>query len=133
MRYVLLHHRTPPGYPRPNHWDFMLETTEGDLWTWALEEEPVAGRTIAAERLANHRAAYLTYEGPVSGDRGEVRRIDAGTYELLAESNAEFVVRLSGDQLGGRLRLSKEETAPDAQRWIVDCSGLSNSGSSAAR
>ena len=32
-RFVVLRHETPPGYPRPPHYDLMLEQ-EGGLWTW---------------------------------------------------------------------------------------------------
>jgi hypothetical protein len=33
---------------------------------------------FSAASLSDHRAAYLTYEGPVSGDRGSVRRLWTG-------------------------------------------------------
>ena len=33
-RYVILQHDTPPGYPRPLHWDLMLEQGR-TLRTWA--------------------------------------------------------------------------------------------------
>ncbi|MFT5422297.1 MAG: hypothetical protein ACI89L_000054 [Phycisphaerales bacterium] len=32
-----------------------------------------------AERIADHRAVYLDYEGPVSGGRGRVTRLASGT------------------------------------------------------
>ncbi len=81
-RFVVLRHETPPGHERPTHWDFMLEAG-GVLRTWALAEAPCRGRAIAAEELAEHRLAYLEYEGDVSGGRGSVVRWDAGTYEVL--------------------------------------------------
>lgn len=33
------------------------------------------------EEAADHRREYLTYEGPISGDRGHVRRVAAGRIE----------------------------------------------------
>jgi hypothetical protein len=32
--------------------------------------------------LANHRRAYLEYEGEISGNRGRVSRIEEGTYQI---------------------------------------------------
>lgn len=75
-RYVILTHDHPFL-----HWDFMLEG-DGVLRTWRLLEEPVAGRTVRAEALPDHRDAYLDYEGPVSGGRGSVVQWDHGTYDV---------------------------------------------------
>jgi hypothetical protein len=62
------------------HWDLMVEVgPDGPLRTWAIDAEPVPGRDLPARALADHRRDYLTYEGPVSGGRGEVRRWDEGT------------------------------------------------------
>jgi hypothetical protein len=113
-RFVLLHHEMPAGRARPPHWDLMLEFGAA-LRTWALDEEPQIGRTIAARSLSDHRLEYLTYEGPVSGDRGSVSQWDAGAYELLAESDGKLVVRLAGVRLSAVATL--EITAGDDQRW----------------
>jgi hypothetical protein len=32
------------------------------------------------DRLPDHRRVYLDYEGPISGGRGEVVRVEAGTF-----------------------------------------------------
>jgi hypothetical protein len=110
----------PEGSARPLHWDLMLETG-GILRTWALPAEPAAGTAMIAESLADHRLAYLDYEGPLSADRGEVARWDRGVWELLDESSGddepggELVARLRGEKLLGRLTLSRQPAAP--QRW----------------
>ena len=49
------------------------------LKTWACREPPQAGVEIPCEALADHRLAYLDYEGPISGGRGSVTRWDRGT------------------------------------------------------
>jgi hypothetical protein len=104
-RFVVLEHSTPPGNSRPLHWDFMLES--GDvLRTWALAAEPSTGPVVPAELLPDHRMAYLDYEGPVSGGRGTVRRWDAGSYEVVAETDDSLVLALSGQRLSGTARLS---------------------------
>lgn len=100
-RFVILTHDHPHL-----HWDFMLES-DGVLRTWRLETEPEVGREISAEPLADHRIAYLDYEGPVSGNRGEVRRWDAGTYEVVGETAAELVVALRGNKVRGRATLNR--------------------------
>lgn len=118
-RYVVLQHETPQGYSRPTHWDFLFES--GDvLRTWTLAEEPSVGRAIVAELLADHRTAYLNYEGPVSGNRGTVRRWDAGTYELVSETDDVLILTLSGERLSGTVRLSA--IAVGDRRWQFEYS-----------
>jgi hypothetical protein len=118
-RYVVLRHETPAGYPRGPHFDLMLEHGEL-LRTWALEKLPAAGETVAAERLPDHRPIYLDYEGEVAGDRGSVRRVDAGEYEMIADSAAATVGRLRGGNLQGTLTLVPD--AHHSHRWRVSLS-----------
>jgi len=80
-----------------DHFDLMLESAGGTLRTWQVQRNCLAlepGETIPAARLADHRQAYLTYEGPVSQGRGSVRRVCEGTVETLAESEGRLVMRL---------------------------------------
>jgi hypothetical protein len=88
-RYVILMHDHPFL-----HWDLMLE--DGNvLRTWRLLQVPAAGRTAKAEQLADHRLAYLDYEGPVSGGRGNVARWDHGTYDAIVAGRFDCL-RLHG-------------------------------------
>ena len=87
------------------HWDFMFEAGNG-LRTWSLPSRPVPGTELTARALADHRLAYLDYEGPVSGDRGSVRRVAAGTYRALEWEPGHVRVRLAGDQLVGEVDLA---------------------------
>ena len=66
------------------HWDLMLERGEV-LRTWAIDAPIVAGVELPARALADHRRLYLEYEGPISGKRGAVRRVEEGgvTTELI--------------------------------------------------
>src|ERR1700755_874015 len=78
-RFAILEHDHPLL-----HWDFLLET--GDvLRTWRLQAPPPPGCRLSAEPLAPHRKLYLDYEGPVSGNRGQVKRFDGGTFTWLAD------------------------------------------------
>ena len=87
-RFVLLHHT---GAPDGDHYDLMLER-DGALATWRLASADVTGPAV---RIDDHRLAYLDYEGPVSDGRGEVRRIEAGTYEVDSWSAERVRVRLA--------------------------------------
>ena len=79
LRYVVLHH-TGHG---PDHFDLMVEWSPGSalLATWRITPGRGDAET-SAEQLDDHRRAYLDYEGEVSGGRGVVTRVDAGTCRL---------------------------------------------------
>ena len=115
-RFVLLRHECSGDRPRTSHWDLMLER-EGVLWTWALDrlpgswaalfgvnQEPHAATDIplTAERLGDHRLAYLDYEGSVSGGRGSVRRCGRGECDWVVVSTDHIAVQL-GEPLNGIL------------------------------
>jgi hypothetical protein len=117
-RFVVLLHETPAGFVRGTHFDLMLEDGEM-LRTWALDALPAGGESVAAEQLPDHRPLYLDFEGNVAGDRGSVRRVDAGEYELVEESSGRLIVRPNCGLLKGTLTLTK---ADDAQRWWVSLS-----------
>ncbi len=107
-RFVVLEHDW-----NGTHWDFMLEAGSG-LKTWALSAPIVAGVEIAARMLADHRPVYLSFEGPISGGRGSVRRVAEGTYHTL-EWNAEHIrVWLTGDQLVGEVDLNRSASGAES-------------------
>lgn len=109
-RFVILRHELPAGHDRETHFDLMLEMG-GVLRTWSLSELPSAGKSIPAEALPDHRLAYLTYEGPVSGNRGSVSRVEEGEFTVVAESATRLEVRLSGNSLRGNLTLRQLENS----------------------
>jgi hypothetical protein len=104
LRFVILRHETPAGDPRPGHYDLMLEQS-GVLWTWVLTRLPAGGETVIAQRLPDHRLAYLDYEGEISGGRGCVSRVESGKYEIIEASPTSLVVRLQGSSRQGVLQL----------------------------
>lgn len=115
MRYVILHHTLPDAQPRGSHYDLMLDA--GTLLrTWALDESPQPGRQFAALPLAPHRRDYLTYEGPVSGNRGSVARWDAGECLLDSDEPDKVVLRLAGAKYSGRITLQAA-----GERWAASC------------
>lgn len=87
----------------------MLET--GDvLATWQLAALPADRRDLplAARRIADHRRAYLAYEGAVSGQRGAVARVDAGEWRAIRQTEQEWEFELSGGRLAGRFLLVRQ-------------------------
>jgi hypothetical protein len=108
-RFVLLEH----DHPHP-HLDLMFEV--GDvLWTWQLFSFPLAGASGEARRIFDHRPVYLDYEGPISGNRGRVRRLERGSYDWLEQGPGRLAARLNGERLVGRLDLVQVE----GERWEV--------------
>ena len=99
---IQLHQQSPRG----DHYDLMLE--EGPvLATFELPCLPQSlqpGQTILVPRLADHRPAYLTYEGEVPGGRGHVHIVDRGRY-AGRQDGAAWVVELAGGQAAGSYRL----------------------------
>ncbi|MFO0927467.1 MAG: DNA polymerase ligase N-terminal domain-containing protein [Gemmataceae bacterium] len=100
-RFVLLEHDHPFL-----HYDLMIEV--GDvLWTWRLDVALPTGERLAASRIADHRRAYLDYEGPVSGNRGTVRRVDGGEYDWVERQADCLVLQVRGRRAVGRLVLRR--------------------------
>ncbi|MHC4443890.1 MAG: DNA polymerase ligase N-terminal domain-containing protein [Planctomycetota bacterium] len=104
------------------HWDLMFDM--GDvLATWQFPANPCpvgAGEVkypLRVSRLPDHRRAYLDYEGPLSGDRGMVRRVDGGRYTLEERSSAVWTVRMAGRLLSGRYQLTLVAGADAVWEW----------------
>ena len=104
IRFVILHHRVAGG----EHWDLMLER-DGVLVTWQLLREPAGSSSlpIPARRIGDHRIAYLEYEGPVSRDRGTVRRADSGAVTIEELTDSRCVFEAAGTRLAGRYVLAR--------------------------
>ncbi|MHC4878253.1 MAG: DNA polymerase ligase N-terminal domain-containing protein [Planctomycetota bacterium] len=110
-RFVLLEHDHPVL-----HWDLMLEWGDA-LKTWRLDRIPQEPGSIDAVPLPDHRRVYLDYEGPVSGNRGNVQRIDSGTFKLIESSavtgNAPLTFQLAGQHLRGRATVTPSDSNDD--------------------
>ena len=113
-RFVLLEHQW-----NGVHYDFMLEM--GDvLKTWAIDAPVLPDIALPARALPDHRPIYLEYEGVVSGNRGTVRRIDAGVYTALSWQDGCVRVRLAGCQLVGDVEICQAPGLESEARgsWI---------------
>jgi hypothetical protein len=112
-RFALLTH----DHPMP-HLDLLLEAGEV-LRTWRLLAWPRSGETISAEPLPDHRRLYLDYEGPVSGHRGTVARIDGGRCEWIDDHPDLLRVRLTGRERQGLAVLSRQADARWTLTWLA--------------
>ena len=63
------------------HWDLMLRCGER-LLTWKVDLHPSrwSDTEIFCKKVFDHRLKYLTYEGPISDNRGFVRVAVRGQY-----------------------------------------------------
>jgi hypothetical protein len=95
------------------HWDFMLEAGEV-LKTWSIDAPIVSGEQLQARMLPDHRRIYLTFEGPIAGGRGEVRRVAEGNYQTIEWTGEHIRVLLTGHQLVGEAALYRTSTGADS-------------------
>jgi len=108
------------GVGRGDHYDLMLSPPGvGRLWTWAIPVDPLCQPLTfecEAERLPDHRRIYLDYQGPISGDRGQVRQAAKGTFEIVVWSEQQVEVRLWLDEAADHkdsflISLTRQRTA----------------------
>ncbi|MEM8836425.1 MAG: hypothetical protein AAGD00_11490 [Planctomycetota bacterium] len=99
-RWVLLRHDLDDG---SRHFDWLLERPGDDahdldrrsLLSFRLQGL-LGSEPFDAARMGDHRRAYLDYQGPVSGGRGRVSRVDEGAC-LLEETAQRVTVQLVPD------------------------------------
>lgn len=100
LRTVVLRHDLPDG---SGHWDWLIARSPDPSSTLVsfrlnhpFDDEACSG--FEAERIADHRGAYLDYEGPVRNARGRVKRTASGLARIDLDSPDRFEVEL---ELGG--------------------------------
>ncbi len=104
--FVILHHTLPDG---SSHWDLCLDQGE-NLATWQLLEDPAGFASdriveIPARRIADHRREYLDYQGPISGGRGHVTRIDRGSFRTSVRRPDLWRIQIEGCILIGNYEI----------------------------
>lgn len=80
-----------------DHFDLMIENPdlvedEHSLSTWQMAVWPFARHQRICQ-LPAHRIAWLDLEGPVSGERGFVKRVCRGQCHVLSRTSDQWIVR----------------------------------------
>jgi hypothetical protein len=101
-RFVILEHDHPHL-----HWDLMLETGNV-LRTWRLENPPSAYESTKALAIGDHRKAYLDFEGPLSNNRGTVKRWDFGTFAGDPLDDMHVTIEIKGSRLEGMMQIKRQ-------------------------
>lgn len=113
LRFAILAHRINESV----HWDLLLELPERDgLAAWRIHrppeqwphthQDPAAPDSwLTVEELAPHRKVYLTYEGPVSGNRGTVEQVDGGRLTIHRYAEQSVTVTIEGTRFHYQLTL----------------------------
>jgi hypothetical protein len=89
-RCVLLLHQLPTG---TWHYDWLLDPGESlPLIAFRTDVYIPDAASFDAVRIDPHRRLYLDYEGPISGNRGEVRRVASGRCSVQLDALQRFTV-----------------------------------------
>lgn len=100
---VLLRHDLPDG---SHHFDWMLaRDDDGPLLTFRLTRDiSLDSDTFEGDLLADHRRAYLEYEGDISANRGSVVRIANGLCSIEREAHQAINLWMTLGTRDGNLR-----------------------------
>lgn len=122
---VILLHTPPKGGVDDAHYDLLVEPPapflppDADrLWAARLPVPPCGwadAGIFPLLRIPPHRREYLTYEGPVSGGRGDVKRVDGGSARTLVWTADAIVWEMNLRGFQGRISLRR--TA--GEQWLV--------------
>lgn len=103
LRYAILAHSVNGGL----HFDLLLEV-EGQerLRACQLQRRLISsGESCPWRELEAHRRLYLTFEGEISGGRGNVKRVEQGVcrvaqgrLELQPEQGQSYVIELGPNE-----------------------------------
>jgi hypothetical protein len=117
-RFVILLHKFV-GVDECEHWDVMFEIEVagyGQLDTWSIPpqlnsiQKELNAFSCPAKHLPLHRIIYLNYEGDISNNRGNVKKIDKGTYKKINENK----FKLYGNLLNGKLTIENNKNNPNS-------------------
>lgn len=130
QRFAVSLHQMPSHQARPTHFDLFLEK-EDFLMSWILAAPLSDQMNTFVIPNRDHRKDYLDYDGPISQDRGMIRRVQQGRLlwmqsdndlveALLRLDNRTFkltIVRIgeeSSDQQAGQWQLRLQESEPES-------------------
>jgi len=108
-----------PG--RQNHYDFLLEAA-GFFITIELSVLPWEVATVRGRVLSPHRLEYWDLEGPISGNRGCVRRVTRGNYRMVPTEQSAWELTLDSAEVQTVLSIRAE--SPVGQGQLVPATEL---------
>jgi len=100
-RFVVLRHDCPDG---SWHLDWMIQRTDPaadparPLLSFRVGFSPLEADEFDAQRIADHRAVYLDYDGEISGGRGSVTRLTSGSASIAVFDARRIEVVLDGSR-----------------------------------
>jgi len=109
---ALLLHQTPAG--RHHDWliggpDYRTDPSSR-LWTARIRPASERWRKLGVfdlQQLPHHRRTYLRYQGPLTGGRGHVKRIDRGQVVILLWREGRIVLDVTLDRFNGPIELTR--------------------------
>lgn len=131
---VVLLHQVSDG---SSHYDWLIDVPSDDYdqaaWaahpperipTFRLDIDPLSSAGVPpwapafrAERLGDHRRHYLSYEGPVSGGRGTVVRVNSGRVLAMRDGPGRLIAVIQTERAG-----AVEYTGhADGRAWRFEC------------
>ena len=121
MRFVVLHHT---GFGAP-HFDLMLEPRDpgARLVTFRASSWPITTGNVL-EQIGDHRRDYLAYEGPLGQGRGEVVRVEEGTYERTAADVSESNIGLQLTTRSGMAEITLRKLSAPRNAWMAQIAVL---------
>jgi hypothetical protein len=80
------------------------------LWTWRMTVSPehINAACLPIERIVDHPLRFLSYEGPVQNNTGQVEIADKGSYRLISEKTDSLCIDVQGKILQGKFTLTRQ-------------------------
>ena len=117
---VLLHHHHPT---QPDHYDWLIDqpqwTDEHRLITFRTHLRPDRHHEFIAQKAPLHRAIYLTYQGPLSENRGTVTSVATGIVRDLRVTPEHLTCRLSWGAADLLCTATPQPAKPDHWRFLL--------------
>ncbi|MBT8484254.1 MAG: hypothetical protein HKO59_14135 [Phycisphaerales bacterium] len=116
---VLLRHERPDGSV---HVDWLIgrdPAGQEPLVSFRIDDRVdnmTPGTMLPAVRIADHRARYLDYEGPIDADRGSVRRLARGSASVIGDPDSSAWA-IDVHWLSASQKLALERI--DGDRWQI--------------
>lgn len=122
LRTAILQHTTATGV----HHDWLIEdprlpnpkAADARLWTARVTPPPADWPSLKRFDLTvipPHRRHYLTYQGPVPGNRGSVKRLASGTGFATLWSDQRIVLTLQIETTTIDLQLQRQSN----EHWLA--------------